>query len=45
MALKILRDIVEDINKSVFYAIPADEITDAANNEQFVIFFRCIDDL
>ena len=45
MALNILREIAEDINANVFYVIMADEVTDAANNEQFVICFRCLNDL
>lgn len=45
MALKILRGILEDINKSVSYAIMADVVTNVASNEQFVICFRSIDHL
>ena len=45
MALNILREIAEDISANVFYVIMADEVTDAANNEQFVICFRCLNDL
>ena len=37
MALKILQDIAENINNSIFYMIMADEVTDASNHEQFVI--------
>ena len=43
MALNFLRDLAEDINKSISYAIMADEVTHAPNNEQFVICFRWID--
>ena len=43
MALKILRGILEDINKSVSYAIIV--VTNVASSEQFVICFRSIDHL
>ena len=39
MALKILKDIAKDINKSVV----SDKITDSANDEEFVIYFSWID--
>lgn len=45
MALKILRGILEDINKSISYAIMADVVTNVASNEQFIICFRSIDHL
>ena len=45
MALKKLREIEEDINKNVFYVIMVYEVTNAANNEQFVICFCWIEDL
>ena len=35
MALSILRDITKNIESSVYYTIMVDEVTDAANNEQF----------
>ena len=43
MPLKILQDIAKDINNSIFYTIMADEVTDASNQEQFVICLRWVD--
>ena len=43
MALKILQDIAKDINNSIFNTIMADEVTDAFNNEQYVICLRWVD--
>ena len=44
MALSILRDIAKNIEPGVYYTIMADEVTDAANHEQFVLCLRCVDD-
>lgn len=43
MSLKNLRGIAQDINKSVFYAIMTDKVTNTVNNEQFAICFRSTD--
>ena len=43
MALHILRQISSDIAKNGFFSIMADECTDVANNEQFVICLRWVD--
>ena len=43
MALQTLWDVAKDINESVFSAIMADELADAANHKEFVICFRWID--
>ena len=43
MALHILRQISSDIAKNGFFSIMADECTDVANNEQFVICIRWVD--
>ena len=45
MALKILQEIAEDINSSIFYTIMADEVTDASNHEQFFICISCVDQI
>lgn len=39
MVLKILKDIVKDINKSDFYYTISDKVTYSANNEEFLICF------
>lgn len=39
MVLKVLKDIVKDINKSDFFLTIADKVTYSGNNEQFVIYF------
>ena len=44
MALSILRDITKNIESGVYYTIMADEVTDAANHEQFVLCLRWVDD-
>ena len=44
MALSILRDIAKNIESGVYYTIMADEVTDAANHEQFVLCLRWVDD-
>ena len=44
MALYILRDIAKNIESGVYYTIMVDEVTDAANHEQFVFCLRCVDD-
>ena len=44
MALSILRDIVKNIESGVYYTVMADEVTDAANHEQFVLCLRWVDD-
>ena len=44
MALFILRDIAKNIESGVYYTIIADEVTDAANHEQFVLCLRWVDD-
>ena len=36
---------MEDINKSALYVIMANEVTYLANNEQFLICFRLMDNL
>ena len=43
MALSILRDIVKNIESGVYYTVMADEVTDAANQEQFVLCLRWVD--
>ena len=43
MALHILQQISSDIAKNGFFSIMADECTDVANNEQFVICIRWVD--
>ena len=43
MALHILRQVSSDIAKNGFFSIMADECTDVANNEQFVICIRWVD--
>ena len=40
MVLKILKDIVKDINGSDSYYTISDKVTYSANNEEFVICFR-----
>ena len=42
MTLKILQDIANDMNNSIFYAIKA-EVNDASNHEKFVICLRWVD--
>ena len=44
MALHILRNISFSISASGFYTILADECTDVANKEQFVVCIRWVDD-
>ena len=44
MALSILRDIAKNIESGVYYTIKVDEVTDAANHEQFVLCLRWVDD-
>lgn len=44
IAFTLLRNIAENINKSPFYSIMADEVTDSSNTEQLVICFRWIDE-
>ena len=43
MALTILRDISSSIVKSGFFTVMADECTDIANKEQFVVCIRWVD--
>ena len=43
MTLKILQDIANDMNNSIFYTIKADEVNDASNHEKFVICLRWVD--
>lgn len=43
MALKILREIAENIKNSTFYSIMADETTDKSSREQVVIVIRLVD--
>lgn len=44
MALSILRDIAKNIESGVFYTIMADEVTDAADHEQFILCLRWVDE-
>ena len=44
MALSILRDIAKNIESGVYYTIMADEKTDTANHQQFVLCLRWVDD-
>ena len=44
MSLSILRDIAKNIECGAYYTIMADEVTDAANHEQFVLCLRWVDD-
>ena len=44
MALSILRDIAKNIESGVYYTIMVDEVTDAANHEQFVLWLHWVDD-
>ena len=44
MALKILREIAENIRNSTFFSIMADETRDKSNPEQVVIVIRHVDE-
>ena len=44
MALSILRDIAKNTESGLYYTIMADEVTDAANHEQFLLCLRWVDD-
>ena len=44
MAKRVLDEISSSIQKSTFFSLMADETTDAANKEQLVIVYRCVDD-
>ena len=44
MALKILREIAENIRNSTFFSIMADETKDKSNYEQIVIVIRHVDE-
>ena len=44
MALSILRDIAKNIDSGIYYTIMTDEVTDAANHEQFVLCLHWVDD-
>ena len=41
--LQVLRSISSDIHTAKYYSLMADEVTDASNNEQFVVCIRWID--
>ena len=43
MALSILREIAECIQKSTFFSIMCDECTDSSNREQLILCIRWID--
>ena len=43
MALTIQREILDNIQNTVFYTLMADEVTDCSNKEQFVICLRWVD--
>lgn len=45
MVLKVLKDIVKDINKSDFFLTISDKVTHSGNNEEFVIYFSLIDEI
>ena len=45
IAHEILRDIVKDIKKSLYFATVADEMTDCSKKEQISICLRCVIDL
>ncbi len=44
MALQVLRRLSQNIRESAGYSIMADEYTDVANNEQFTICIRWVDE-
>ena len=44
MSLSILREIASNIQNGIYYTIMADEVTDASNDEQFVLCLRSVDD-
>ena len=44
IALRILREIAQDIRNSTFFSIMADETTDKSNREQVVIVIRHVDE-
>ena len=44
MALNILRQISASINRNGFFTVMADECTDVANKEQFVVCIRWVDE-
>ncbi len=44
MALQVLRRLSQNIRESACYSIMADECTDVANNEQFTICIRWVDE-
>ena len=44
MSLSILREIASNIQNGIYYTIMADEVTDASNEEQFVLCLRSVDD-
>ena len=43
MSLSILREIASNIQNGIYYTIMADEVTDASNDEQFVLCLRSMD--
>ena len=44
ISLSILRKIASNIQNGIYYTIMADEVTDASNDEQFVLCLRSVDD-
>ena len=44
MSLNILRKIASSLQQARYFAIMADEVTDASNKEQLVVCFRSVDD-
>ena len=43
MLLSILREIASNIQNGIYYTIMTNEVTDASNDEQFVLCLRSVD--
>ena len=43
MALQVLREITDAIQKAQYYTLMADEVTDISNREQVAVYMRWID--
>ena len=44
MALRVVRNIVDEIQTAKYFCLVANEVTDAANREQIVICFQTVND-
>ena len=44
MSLSILKEIASNIQNGIYYTIMADQVTDASNEEQFVMRLRSLND-